>query len=324
MPGPPQRNVTPKSNQISAGYNPRKPLASRNGVNVFQSQSHAAANSRLPVPPSAFSRMTKGMGMLGQAPVLLRNMIDTSAVPENDPRFDVSGEFTKQRQQEMNALHLGANTLQDILTMGLGPAAPLVNFGVDAAYQANYPAIDEWMRNNIMRPKWKHEDDNNLGVRGVQVKGHKGVMIEDPVTALAGYMNSPTAMKATVPMSNAKLPKSLAGYRGHMVANMRPNAGGQANYGSHWLDLITDALNPVGYLATEALSGPAGLAMALKENKPLLKQNKDTGKWEEQKERFGFNDAKRVMRDVVLPRHAKDLKASIQGIGRATQDSFIP
>jgi len=324
MPSPPRRNVTPKSRQISAGYDPRKPLASRDGVKVFQSRSHAGANARLPEPPSAFSRATRGMGMLGQAPVMLRNMIDTSAIPEGDPRFDASGEFTKQRMQEMNALHLGANTLQDALTLGLGPAAPAANFAIDSLYQANYPAIDEWMRKNIMRPKWDYEDKNNNGNRGVPVKGQKGVTIEDPFTALAGFLNSPAAMKATVPISNARLPKQLSGYRGHTVANVRKTPEGNPNYGTHVLDLLTDVLNPAGYAMTEALANPIGLAMAAKANQPKQKYNKATGQWEDQKERFGWNDAGRIMKNNVFPRHGRDIKASITGLGRNVQDSFIP
>jgi hypothetical protein len=317
----PRQNVTPRSQRISTGYDPRKPIASKNGVQVFKSPAHASANSRLPPVPSAFSRATKGMSMLGQAPVLLRNMIDTSALPIDDPRFDVSGNNTKQRQQEMNALHLGANTLQDILTMGLGPAAPAANFAIDAAYQANYPAIDEWMRKNIMSPKWKNEDSKNNGNPGINVKGTR---IEDPLTALAEFINSPQAMKATVPISNARLPKQLAGYRGHTVAELRPNAQGQPNYGSHVLDLLTDVLNPAGYALTELGSQPVSLASSVMTKRPKQAYNPATQSWEDTKEKSSWSDSARIMRDYVIPKHRRDLGASIRGIGRATQDSFIP
>ena len=317
----PRQNVTPRSQRISAGYDPRKPIASKNGVQVFKSPAHASANSRLPPVPSAFSRATKGMSMLGQAPVLLRNVIDTSALPVDDPRFDLSGNNTKQRQQEMNALHLFLNTLQDAATIPTGPFAPAINFAADSMYQANYPEIDKFLREKIMGPKWQSEDRKNNGNPGINVKGTR---IEDPLTALAGFMNSPQAMKATVPVSNARLPKQLAGYRGHTVAELRPNAQGQPNYGSHVLDLLTDILNPVGYGLTELGSHPVSLASAAMTKRPKQAYNPATQSFEDTKEKSSWSDAARIMRDYILPNHKRDLKASIQGIGRATQDSFIP
>jgi hypothetical protein len=115
----------------------------------------------------------------------------------------------------------------------------------------------------------------------------------------------------------------MAGYRGHNSASARPNEYGEPNYGTHYLDLLTDVLNPLGYAGTELLSEPIGAVTNLAKGTRITKKDPVTGEPYLSDEKYG---SKRFGQQ--MGRYGKtlgrDLGASIRGIGRATQDSFIP
>jgi hypothetical protein len=320
MPGPPRRDVTPKSRQIGAGYDPRRPITTKQGTPVYQSKSHAQAGMRIPPQPSAFSRGIRAVGMLGQAPLLARNLIDTSASDPNAPYWDNSpgSENTRQRALEAHALHAGINTLQDAATMFLGPAALPVNTAVDFAYQTHYPQIDEFLKEHILRPKWRHEDANNNGKPGVKIKGSNAI-IEDPLTAIASAFASPQGRAISAPISNARLPKGMAGYRGHMSAKAH-GVPGQPNYGTHVLDLLTDVLNPLGYAGMETIGpllGPIGNAVS-----PVNKERFDpnTKQWVPTGEKTGWHDVIPHIQELILPTWQRDLNATNKGLNRFFQN----
>jgi hypothetical protein len=317
MPGPPRRNVTPKSRQISAGYDPKRPVTTKQGTPVYQSKSHAQAGMRIPPQPSAFNRGMRAVGMLGQAPLLVRNLIDTGALDATDPRFDntIGSENTKQRALEAHALHAGVNTLQDVATAFLGPAALPVNTIADFAYQQNYPAIDEFLKKHILRPKWRYEDAQNNGRPGVQIKGSKSVAQDPFITAPASAFASTEMQPLLSLISNARLPKGMAGYRGHHSADAH---GG--NYGTHMLDALTDILNPLGYLGMETVGPLIGPIQNAVQRRHKEKFNPSTQQWEKTNERLGWSDVIPQLKEDTIPRWQTDLRATNKGLNRFFQN----
>jgi len=295
-------------------WNASKPLRTSNGHQVFANRAHLNAFDSMPPQPSTMSKVGNAVARVGITPLLTRNVLNTMAQPKS--MFGDTG-YSKQAQVEKSLLHLLPDLMQNQMTHKI----PLINLPIDMIYYENYPTIDaahqkylnsEYADKNVM--------DKSLRFMGEGPNGQ--YFIRD----LAAMLSDPIFQNAAKAITTTKLPKQLQGYRGHVAADAHANEYGP-NYGTTYLDLLQDILNPAyhagPYLVAPALAGiraDVGIATG----HPFYYDNlKDSnGK---PKKMTGFSTLVDSYKSM-WPLFKKDLNASIRGLGEKTSQGlqFIP
>lgn len=299
-------------------WNASKPLRTSNGHQVFANRAHLNAFDSMPPRPSTMSKVGNAVARVGITPLLTRNVLNNMAQPKS--MFGDTG-WSKQAQVEKSLLHLLPDLMQNYVTKNV----PLLNIPIDMAYYELFPKIDAFhqryldstyrSKNKMPNPEYRSLEFTNEGPSGY-------LNTRD----LAGLLSEPFFENAAKAITTTKLPKQIQGYRGHVAADAHANAYGP-NYGTTYLDLLQDVLNPAYHVGPH-LMGPvlAGIRadLGIATGHPIYYDNlKDSNGKPKKMTGFGtLADSYRLM----WPLLKKDLEASIIGLGKNTSQGlqFIP
>lgn len=295
-------------------WNASKPLRTTNGHQVFANKAHLNAFNSRPPQPSTMQKVGNAVARVGITPLLTRNVLNTMAQPKS--MFGDTG-WSKQAQIEKSLLHLLPDLMQNQVTKEI----PLLNIPIDMIYYENYPKIDAFHQRYLdatygSNVKHSRPEDRSLEFINEGPSGYLNTR------DLAALLSEPFFEKAAKAITTTKLPKQLQGYRGHVAADAY---GG--NYGTTYLDLLQDVLNPAYHVGPHLLGpvlGGVRADLGVATGHPFYYDNlKDSnGKPKKMTAFSTMADSYKSM----WPLLKKDLKASIQGLGKHTSQGlqFIP
>ena len=295
-------------------WNPSKPLRTTKGHQVFANRAHLNAFDSMPPQPSTMSKVGNAVARVGITPLLTRNVLNTMAQPKS--MFGDTG-YSKQAQIEKSLLHLLPDLIQNHVTKQI----PLLNLPIDMIYYENYPKIDAFHQRYLDSAYGSNITRNMPIDRSLEFmnEGPSGQLNTRDLAALLSEPFFETAAKA---ITTTKLPKQLQGYRGHVAADAYGH-----NYGTTYLDLLQDVLNPAYHIGPHLMGPILGGARAdwgIATGHPFYYDNlKDSnGK---PKKMTGLGTSADLFK-LMWPLLKKDLKASIIGLGEKTSQGlqFIP